>query len=84
MKGNRRELLRDIREIRRRLGIVEKKAAILGKDKRASSRAVFQKKFPEVKINPGLFKWVGIDPPISIGKEKEAIREAINHLYESK
>ena len=84
MKANRRELLRDIREIRRRLGIVEKKATILGKDRKASSKAAFRKKFPDVKINPDLFKWVGIDPPISIGKEKEAIREAINQLYESK
>jgi hypothetical protein len=84
MKAHRRALLRDIRAIRRRLSIVEKKATTLGKEKKASSKAAFQKKFPDVKINPDLFRWVGIAPPISIGKEKEAIRDAINQLYESK
>lgn len=84
MKANRKEVLRDIREIRRRLSLVEKKAAALNGDKKISPKKAFQRKFPGLDVNPDLFKWVGIDPPLSIRREKEAVREAIKRLYESK
>ncbi|MGH7772738.1 MAG: hypothetical protein ACREQA_10965 [Candidatus Binatia bacterium] len=84
MKANRKEVLKDIREIRRRLNLVEKKAVVFSRGKMIPPKEAFQKKYPTLEVNPDLFKWVGIDPPLSIRKEKEAIRQAINRLYESK
>jgi len=84
MKANRKEVLRDIREIRRRLNLVEKKAALFSRGKMIPPKEAFQKKFPNLEVDPELLKWVGIDPPLSIRKEKEAIRDAINRIYESK
>ena len=84
MKANRKEVLKDIREIRRRLNLVEKKAAVFSRGKMIPPKKAFQKKFPNLEVNPDLFIWVGMDPPLSIRKEKEAIRDAINQLYESK
>ena len=84
MKANRKEVLKDIREIRRRLNLVEKKAVVLSRGKMIPPMQAFQKKYPNLEVNPDLFKWVGMDPPLSIRKEKEAIRDAINQLYESK
>lgn len=84
MKVNRKEVLRDIREIRRRLNLVEKKAAALNREKKSPPKKAFQQKYPNLDVNPDLFKCTGIDPPLSIRREKAAIREAIKQLYESK
>lgn len=84
MKGNRKEIIKEIREIKRRLRLVEKKAASLKKEKKVSPREAFARKFPDFKVDPELFELVGIDPPLSLRSEKKAIREAINLLYESK
>jgi hypothetical protein len=84
MKPNHREILREIREIKKRLRLVEKKAASLKRERKVSPEEAFRKKFPSLRVDPELFKLVGIDPPLSLRSEKRAIREAISWLYESK
>jgi len=84
VKANHKELLKEIREIKKRLRLVEKKAASLKRGKRMSPEEAFRKKFPDLQVDPELLKLVGIDPPLSLRSEKKAIRDAINLLYESK
>ncbi len=84
MKVSRKEIIKEIREIKRRLRLVEKKTASLKKEKKVSPRQAFERKFPDFKVDAELFDLVGIDPPLSLRSEKKAIREAINLLYESK
>jgi len=76
--------MREIREIKRRLKLIEKKAASLQKEKKELPREAFKRKFPYLQVDPELFKCVGIDPPLSLRREKKAIREAIELFYESK
>lgn len=84
MKGNRKEISKEIREIERRIRLIEKKAASLRRREKVSPREAFKRKFPDLQVDPELFKLVGIDPPLSLSSEKKAVREAINLLYESK
>lgn len=84
MKASRTEVLKEIREINRRLKLVEKKAAGLRREKRVSAKEAFKRKFPKIQVDPDLLKLVGIDPPLALRREKKAIREAINLFYESK
>jgi len=84
VRANRKEIMREIREIKRRLKLIEKKAASLQKEKKESPREAFKRKFPYLQVDPELFKCVGIDPPLSLRREKKAIREAIDLFYESK
>jgi len=84
MKANRKEIIKEIREIKKRLRLVEKRAASLKKEQKVSPKDAFRKKFPDLQVDPELFQLVGIDPPLSLRSEKKAIREAINLIYESK
>ena len=84
MKANRKEIVKEIREIKRRLRLVEKKAAHLRTGKKVSPIEVFKRKFPALQVDAELSKLVGIDSPLSLRSEKKAIRDAINLLYESK
>jgi len=84
MKRDRKEIIREIREIKGRLRLVEKKAAGLRKGKRVAPEEAFEMKFPGLKVDPELFNLVGIDPPLNLRGEKKAIREAVNVLFESK
>ncbi len=78
MKTERQDqIVEEIREIKRRLRLVERKAAALQKSKAVSPRRAFQKKYPHVRVDPRLYKLVGIDPPLSVQDEKRAIREAM-------
>jgi hypothetical protein len=85
MKTERRDqILKEIREIKRRLRFVERKAAALQKTRTISPRDAFQRKYPHVRLDPKLFKLVGIDPPLSVQEEKRAIRETIAGWFEAR
>jgi hypothetical protein len=81
---NRKELIKEIQEIKRRLRLVEKSAAGLKKAKKAPPEEALKRKFPALRVDPELLKCVGIDPPLSLRREKQALRDAIDVFYESK
>ncbi len=69
MKAERREdIFEEIRQLKRRLSIVERKAAALQKPKPTSVRKAFRRKYPHIHIAPQLFNLVGIDPPLSLAE----------------
>ncbi len=74
---HRDQLIKEIRELERRLRLVERKAAALQRRGRASPRAAFRSRYPQIGLDPRLFRLVGMDPPLSLEEEKRAIREAI-------
>ena len=85
MKTERQEkILKEIQELKRRLYLVERKAAALQKTKPSSVRNAFQKKYPHVRIDQQLFSLVGSDPSLSLEEEKREIREAIATRFEDK
>lgn len=84
MKANHKGIAKEIREIKRRLRLIEQKATGLKKEKKESPEEAFKKKFPDVHVDPELFKCVGIDAPLSLRREKMALRNAIDLFYESK
>jgi hypothetical protein len=85
MKLERQEkILKEIQELKRRLYLVERKAAALQKTKPAIVRSAFRKKYPHVRIDPQLFSLVGSDPPLSLEEEKGELREAIAARFEDK
>ncbi len=77
-------LLKEIREIKRRLAIVERQAVALQKTKATSPQTAFRRKYPKLSFDSRLFKLVGIDPPLSIEEEKKAIHEAVAVRFDTK
>lgn len=59
-----KEIFKEIQELKRRLSVVERKAAALQKPTLASVRKALQKKYPHVRIDPQLLRLVGSDPPV--------------------
>jgi hypothetical protein len=85
MKIERQEkILKEIQQLKRRLYLVERKAAALQKTNPATVRSAFQKKYPHARIDPQLFSLVGSDPPLSLAEEKGELREAIAARFEDK
>jgi hypothetical protein len=85
MKTERQEeLFKEIQAIKRRLHLVERKAAALQKVKPSSVRSAFQRKYPHVRIDPQLFRLVGSDPPLSLEEEKRELREVIVDRFADK
>jgi len=85
MKTERREkIFKEIQELKRRLSLVERKAAALQKPKPASVRNAFQGKYPHVRIDPQLLSLVGSDPPLSLAEEKRELRDAIAARFADK
>jgi len=72
------EIFKEIRELKRRLSLVERKAVALQKPKPASVQNVFRRKYPHVRIDPQLLSLVGSDPSLSLAKEKRDLREGVN------
>ncbi|MGH9426938.1 MAG: hypothetical protein ACRD2L_11635 [Terriglobia bacterium] len=77
-------IFKEIQELKRRLSLVERKAAAVQKPKPASVRNVFQKKYPHVRVDPQLLRLVGIDPPLSLAEEKRELRNAIAARFTDK
>jgi hypothetical protein len=85
MKAEHREkILKEIQELKRRLSLVERKAAALQKPKPASVRNAFQSKYPQVRIDPQLLRLVGSDPPLSLAEEKRDLRNTIAARFTDK
>ena len=85
MKTERQQrILKEIQELKRRLYLVERKAAALQKTKPATVRSAFRKRYPHVRIDPQLFNLVGSDPPLSLEEEKGELGEAIAARFEDK
>ena len=85
MKTERREkIFKEIQELKRRLSLVERKAAALQKPKPSSVRYAFQGKYPHVRIDPQLLSLVGSDPPLSLAEEKRELRDAIAARFADK
>jgi hypothetical protein len=78
------EILKEIQELKRRLSLVEQKAAALQKQKPASVRSALQRKYPHVRVDPQLWRLVGSDPPLSLTEEKKALRDAIATRFADK
>jgi hypothetical protein len=78
------KILKEIQELKRRLYLVERKAAALQKTKPSVVRSAFQKKYPHVRIDPQLLSLVGSDPSLSLEEEKRELREAIAARFEDK
>lgn len=77
-------IFEEIRQLKRRLSIVERKAAALQKPKPTSLRNAFRRKYPHVHIDPRLFDLVGIDPPLSLTEEKRELRGVIAERFDKK
>jgi hypothetical protein len=85
MKTDRQEnIFKEIQELKRRLSLVERKAAALQKPKPASVRTAIQKKYPHVRIDPQLLKMVGSDPPLPLLEEKKELRNVIADRFSNK
>ena len=85
MKIDRREtIFKEIQELKRRLSLVERKAAALQRPKPASVRAALQRKYPHVHIDPQLLRMVGSDPPLTLAEEKKELRNAIADRFANK
>jgi len=85
MKTERQEnILKEIQELKRRLSLVERKAAALQKPKPASVRTAFQRKYPHIRVDPQLLNLVGSDPPVSLAEEKRERREIIAARFANK
>ena len=67
------KIFKEIQELKRRLSLVERKAAALQQPKLASVRNALQKKYPHVRIDPQLLSLVGSDPPLSLAEEKREL-----------
>jgi hypothetical protein len=80
-KGN---IFKEIQELKRRLSLVERKAAALQKPKLASVRAALQRKYPQVRIDPQLLRMVGSDPPLNLAEEKKELRHVIADRFANK
>jgi hypothetical protein len=77
-------IFEEIRQLKRRLSIVERKAAALQKPKLTSVRKAFRRKYPHVHISPPLFRLVGIDPPLSLAEEKKELWDVIAERFDRK
>lgn len=78
MKAERQEkLLKEIQDLKRRLSVIERKAEAWHKPNSSTVRSAIQKKYPHVRIDPRLLRLVGNDPPLSLGEEKQEMRNAI-------
>jgi len=77
-------IFEEIRQLKRRLSIVERKAAALQKPKRTSVRNAFRRKYPHIRIDPQLFDLVGIDPPLSLTEEKSELRDVVVERFDKK
>jgi len=84
MKTEEQALMKELGKIKRRLALVERKAAALQKTRTTSPRAAFRRKYPRLSLDSRLFKLVGIDPLLSVEEEKKAIREAIAARFDAK
>ena len=85
MKTERQEkIFKKIRELKRRLSLVERKAMALRKPKPASVRNAFQRKYPQIRIDPQLLSLVGNDPPLSLAEEKRELRDVIAARFTDK
>ncbi len=85
MKTDRQEnIFKEIQELKRRLSLVERKAAALQRPKSASVRAALQKKYPHVRIDPQLLRMVGSDPPLDLTDEKKELRNVIVDRFANK
>lgn len=70
-------IMKEIQELKRRLALVERKAAALQKPTPTSVRNALRRKYPQVRIDPQLFRLVGSDPPLSLAKEKKELRDIL-------
>jgi len=85
MKAKRQDnLFKEILELKRRLSLIERKAAALQKPTPASVRNALRRKYPQVRIDPQLLKLVGSDPPLSLAEEKRELRNAIAARFANK
>jgi hypothetical protein len=85
MRIERREnIFEEIRQLKHRLSIIERKAATLQKPKPNSIRNAFRRKYPHMHIDPQLFGLVGIDPPLSLVDEKRELRDIIAERFDQK
>jgi hypothetical protein len=85
MKTERQDnLFKEIQELKRRLSLIERKAAALQKPTPASVRNAFRRKYPQIHIDPRLLKLVGSDPPLSLAEEKRELRDAIATRFANK
>ena len=85
MKSERQDtIFKEIQELKRRLSLVERKAAALQRPKPASVRTAVQRKYPHVRIDPQLLRMVGSDPPLTLAEEKKEVRNAIADRFANK
>ena len=78
------KILKEIQELKRRLSLVERKAAALQKPTLALVRNAFHRKYPHVRIDPQLLSQVGSDPPLSLAEEKRELRDVIAAQFADK
>lgn len=58
------------------------KSSLRAKPKEA--QRAFEQRYPDVEVDPALFRLVGVDPPLSVEREKAALREALVERSTSK
>ena len=52
-------------------------------DARAARKA-FQQRYPNIPVDPALFRLVGVDPPLNQDAEREALREVLADWFAEK
>jgi hypothetical protein len=50
---------------------------------RAAQKA-FEECYPELPVDPALFRLVGVDPPLRLDTEKAAVRQALSDGFAAK
>jgi hypothetical protein len=50
----------------------------------ALAQKAFQQRYPDIAVDPELFRLVGVDPPLNVESEREALREFIADRFAAK
>ena len=50
----------------------------------ALAQKAFQRRYPDIVVDPELLKLVGIDPPLNLESEREALREFLADRFTAK
>ena len=49
-----------------------------------AARRAFRQRYPDVAVDPALFRLVGVDPPLTLNAEKAALHEAVADRFASR
>lgn len=68
----------------RRAGARGRPAKIRVRPDAKAAQKAFQQQYPTISVAPALFRLVGVDPPLSLDGEHEALRDALVDWFAEK